>query len=804
MSVRTRELKKKYIHKAIVARREAGKRSVLNFRPEVKICVERARLLTESYRETDGQPECIRQAKALAHILDNRTIFIYEDERVIGNFGSDPAAIPCYPELEEAELLKGITEGAMKGMLDDGDRQELVEICHYWEGKSIGDRVKAIIPGDVKDYHDVNGVCETLHHRRSREVLPNYEKMLKVGLNSLIKQVEDRLNELKASVPQDMDTRRYIQAKHFLEAMLISLEAAVRFARRFATLAREMAGSEERPWRKKELEGIAEVCDWVPANPARTFYEALQAWFFIHLIVNHVETLNQGGGCRFDVLMYPYYKKDIDEGRLTREDAQELLEFLWLRINDGAVVSSPEYLAPSQGSIRLFTFDIGGVTPEGNDATNELSLLIIDASMEIKILEPLLALRYHPEINHDLILKAIDCIGTGVGYPAVFNDSVIVPWLVNRGIPIEDARTYGVTTCVELTLQGKAFFTTKSPSIGFLNLAKCFEIALYQGKDPMYGAQLGCVTPAPTTFRNIDDVMQAYLKQVNYVSGKMAEIARIGEVVQQEYRQSPFTSALIDGCIENARSCMDEFYNQLGFITTCGPVNVADSLAAIKKFVFEDKKVSMQELMEILKRDWDGQEVLRQEFINKAPKFGNDDDYVDLIARDVFHKSQEEVQKHADVHGCPFSLDGSVAGVYGLWGLKTGATPDGRKSREILADGDGSPMSGRDKNGPTAVLNSIGKISPPPWPMLINQRFLPQFLEGENKKVFAQYLKTFADLGIWHLQFNVVGDKTLLDAQLHPENYSDLIVRVAGYSAYFVDLNKALQDQIIARTAQAF
>lgn len=530
----------------------------------------------------------------------------------------------------------------------------------------------------------------------------------------------------------------------------------------------------------------------------------MQAWFFIHLVVNYMETMNQGSGCRFDSLMFPYYQRDVAAGRLAPAEAQELLEFLWLKINDGAVVSSPEYLAPSQGSIRLFAFTIGGVRPEGGDATNELSFLIINASMEIKTLEPLLVLRYHPGLSEELVLKAIDCIGTGVGYPALFNDTAIVPWLTNRGIPVEEARKYGITACVELTLQGKAFFTTKSPSIGFLNLAKCFELALYQGKDALYGRQLGCATPDPATFQNIEDFMQAYLKQVNFISGKMAQIARIAEVVQQKYRQHPFTSALIDGCIENARSAMDEFYGQLGFITTCGPVNVADSLAAIKKFVFEDRRVTVPEMLEILKNDWEGQESLRQEFINKAPKFGNDDDEVDLIARDVFHKSQEEVRKHTDIHGCPFSLDGSVAGVYGLWGLKTGATPDGRRSKETLADGNGSPMAGRDKTGPTAVLNSLGKISPPSWPMLVNQRFLPQFLEGENKRAFAQYLKTYGDLGIWHIQFNVVDNTTLRDAQLNPPKYSDLIVRVAGYSAYFVDLNKALQEQIINRNTQSF
>lgn len=804
MGVITKELKQKYLHKAVCAQRVEGQRTKMGYRPEVKLDIERPRLFTESYKQTEGQPECIRQAKALAHFLDKRTIFIFENERIVGNFGFIPEAIPCYPELEFAGILQGLTTENMRGMLSDEHLQEFKEICKYWEGKCVTDRVRAIIPEDAKDYYDVNGACETLHHRRDKLLLVNYEKALKLGLNFFIKRVEERLKELKYSVPVGMGTRQYIDSKHFLEATLISLNAIVRFAHRFAELAREMAKSEARPWRKKELEEIAQACDWIPGNSPRTLYEALQFWFFIHLVTNYLETLGQGGGTRFDVLMYPYYKNDLDAGRITIEKAVELLEFLWLRINEGVYATSPEAHAAGQGAITLLNMCLGGVTRDGKDASNEMSSMMIEASMNIRTLEPLLVLRYHPAINQDLVFKAIDCIRTGVGYPAIFNDSVIIPWLMERGISLEDAREYGIPVCVEPILPGKAFTLTTAPSMGVLNLAKCFEIALHQGKDPLYGAQIGCVTPDPLSFKNIDDVMDAYLKQVNYVSGKMGEINRCAEVILQEYRQRVLASALIDECIERAQSCMTEFYAHTAMITAVGPVNVVDSLAAIKKFVFDDKKVTMQELLEILQNDWAGKEDLRQEFINKAPKFGNDNEYVDAIARDVFHRSNQEVQKHKDTHGSPLVLDGSIAGAYWLWGRKVGATPDGRKRKETLADGNGSPMTGRDRSGPTAVIKSLGKLSPPPWATLTNQRFMPQFLEGENKKIFAQYLKTFADLGCWHIQFNVVDDATLCDAKEHPENYNDLIVRVAGFSAYFVDLSEFNQDQIIARTAQSF
>lgn len=806
MSSRTRELKKKYAHKEFVARREPGKRTKLSYRPGVKMCLERASLLAESRKETEGQPEAIRQAKQLAKVLDNMTIFIFEDERIVGSDASSQVALPLYPEKHIEHLLYEVTEGSLSNTLDEQDKQKFMEVYHYWKGKSIDDRVRAVLPADLKPYLEVNeGVCETLHYRREKVgATPNYERVFKVGLNGLIKQIEDRLQELEEHKPSDMGAKQYIESRHFLEAMSISLKAGIRFANRFAALAREMMKSEASPQRRRELEQIAEACDWVPANPPRTFYEALQAWWFLRLICYFIETEWAGDGTRFDVLMYPYYKKDIEEGRLTREEAQELLEFLWLRLMEIGRITTPEAAAPAAGESKLQAVNLGGITAQGDDATNEVSFLMLDATIELQPVQPSLVLRYHPKINQELILRAIDCMRTGVGYPAIYNDSVIIPWFVNRGIPVEDARNYSIYICVQPGIPGKAMCTCGGPSMGVINLAKCLEIALHQGKDPIYGKQIGYTTPDPTTFRNIDDVIQAYLKQVNFVIGRMSQIHNIAMNVLQEYHQTPFTSALIDGCIETAQSCSKEFYRSFPIVTATGTVNVADSLAAIRKFVFDDKVVTMQELIEVLRNNFEGREDLRQELINKAPKFGNDDDYVDLIARDVFYRTQEEVRKFADVHGTPFTLDGSIAAAHALWGRKVGATPEGRKNKETLADGNGSPVTGRDKNGPTAVLKSLSKISPPPWPMLVNQKFLPQFLEGENRKMFAQYLKTFADLGIWHVQFNVVDRETLLNAQEHPENYGDLVVRVAGYSAYFVDIPRNLQDEIIARTTQAF
>jgi formate C-acetyltransferase len=445
---------------------------------------------------------------------------------------------------------------------------------------------------------------------------------------------------------------------------------------------------------------------------------------------------------------------------------------------------------------------LGGTTVDGEDATNEFSFIMLDAAIAMHTATTGYVLRYHPKISPQLIDRAIDLIRTGVGYPSIFNDSAVILMLVNRGIPLEDAMGYTVRGCVMWIIPGKNSHNHRAASAS-LNCGKCLELALNQGVDMLTGKQLGCPTHDPATFTSLEDVKNAFFEQVKFMLEKYARIINLADDFYVRYMQLPFTSAVVDGCIERGQDTNSWTYHTRIAIHGTGNTNVADSLAAIQKFVFEDKRLTLVELVEALKSNFEGREELRQRLINEVPKFGNDDDYVDNIMRELQHKLQHLAEQHKSWWGDPMSFDGSIAGGYYMWGKRTAASADGRKARDSFADAVLSPMAGRDHQGPTAVIKSCGKVRPT-WPFLTNQKFLPQFLEGENKKKFAAYLKTWADLGNYQIQFNVVAPDTLLDAQAHPENYTNLVVRVAGYSAYFVDLSKGIQDDIIARVSQQF
>ena len=799
MSQRTQSLKNSMIYKGNVVRKEEGVPVERKHRPGVKLCLERARLVTESYKETEREAEVIRKAKALANVLEKMTIYILSSQRIVGNIASDQFSLPAYPELVHKPITEALNDG-FRGVLDEKGEAEWQDICQYWEGRSVDDKIIAVIPDSCKPFISTAVIWSHGFNQQKGPIVPNYEKLFKIGLKGVIEQIERRMKELEAD--EEISPTEYVDQKDFLEAALISCNAVVNFIKRYAVRARELAEGEKDGGRKQELEEIAGICDWVSENSPRTFYEGLQLWYFVHMITHVIESHGIGAGVRFDQLMYPLYKKDIEEGRITRDEAQELLEYLWVMLDrEIGLLEEPETLGALAGNTSWQTLTIGGVTPDGEDASNELSLLLLDASMAIRTVQPTYALRYHPEINHALVLKAIDCARAGLGYPAVYNDTAVIPYIVDRGIPLQDARNWAVPLCVTWIIPGKNMWGgQQNPMI--INLGKCLELVLYQGMDVRKGTQLGCITPDPTTFQSIGEVMNAYLEQVKYALERGVRISNIAELFYQRYLQRPFTSALVDDCIEQGVDCTKQTYHSNSIIADPGVINVADSLAAIKKLVFDDKAVSMEELIDACKSNFEGKEDLRQMLLN-APKFGNDDDYADSIAKEVQHRTQELVKRFKDFYGRPYTLDGSVAALYMPFSHTTGATPDGRKSKKLFADGTISPMRGADHKGPTAALKSVGKVKPT-YPLLLNQRFSPQFLEGGNKELFATYLKTWAESGSWHIQFNVVDTETLCKAQEHPEDYQDLVVRVAGYSAYFVDLGRPTQDDIIARTCQTF
>jgi len=813
ISERAKLLKKNMVYKQITVK---GYRKVGEFKQyathavpghsvPLKLCLERTRYLTESMKATEGEPMVVRRAKGLKHILENMKVYISDGELIVGNYASTPDSLPFYPELVHRWFTRALDDG-YRDALNEKAKAEYLEMIKYWEGKSASEMVMAAVPKDLKPYIFFNGpgFANQWGFWMPLEI-HSFKKVFSVGLRGIMQEIKQKIDQIKASYRRnELTASDYVEKTYTYNAMLIALEGVINFGKRYADKAREMAKEEKDKKRRGELLKIAEICGWVPESPPRTLHEAMQSYFFCELVSKAIECRGQGLGNRLDVMMNPYYQRDKAEGRVTYEGAVELMECLYLKMAERGDLNAPEAATIIQGESHVKDFNICGVTPDGEDATNEFSFIILDTAESVRVPSPSIALRYHSKINPEVILKAIDVIRTGIGYPAIFNDSATIPLLLSRGISLELARDWGVTACVLPGIPGKSIHTCR-PVAGIVSLGKCLELALYQGKDKdsYTGKELGAKTPDPRTFTCIEEMVSAYLKQVNFIAEKVSQIDNISQVFYEKFMQRPFTSTLLEDSLEQGKDCTSLCYNLPTDCEFCGSTNAANSLAAIKKFVFDEKRVTMDELIEACRTNFDGKEELRQRLINEAPKFGNDDDYVDILAREVHIKSNEEFMKFKNYYGFPILLDGSIAGGYYGFSVGCGALPDGKKDSEPFADGVMSPSAGTDKKGPTAVLKSVGKITPT-YAYLFNQKFLPQFLEGENKKLFAQYLRTYHDLGIYHIQFNVVNKETLLDAQAHPESYQNLVVRVAGYSAYFVDLSRPIQDDIIKRTEQSF
>jgi len=763
------------------------------FRSEIRLDLQRSRLMTESYKATEGEAMVLRRAKALANILNKMGIFIRDYERIVGYQTAEPNGIfhPIEQNWKSPQRLANSPAG--KTLLDDAGRKELDELCKYWKGKSISDRHQAVLPEDLKKYWTYEGTF--LWSQLSELGIPNYEKLFNLGLQGLINEIREKMARLDQKIPAD-----YVEQKDFLTASIISLEAVINFAKRYAVLAKESAVRQKNATRKKILEEIAETCAWVPANPPRTFIEAIQFFYFIHL-VRYLEYSTLGIGVRIDYLFGPYYEKDLKEGKITKEETLGILQLLWIKLNELGLVYSPTVSSVYSGVASLQAVTIGGTDEKGRDVTNDLTYLTMEAAKSLKIIEPSIALRVHEGTPDEVYSRATDVIKTGIGYPSLFNDEALIPLYERWGVPKNEAKQYAVSGCVYIEIPGK---NVVRRSVGYFVLPKCLWWALHQGVNPKTGEQHGAKTPDPATFKSWEDVLEAYAEQVKFFTSKIETLERINNELLTQYAPRPFYSALLDGCIEQGKDCRRWVYNSLlhHFSQVIGGTNVADAITAIKKIVFEDRKVTLPELITIMDKNWAGREDVRLACLN-APKFGNDDDYADEIARIVQTRGEAAMEEVTDRFGHSHRGDGSaVSATYGL-AADTPATPDGRFDREPFADSTLAPAPGRDKKGPTAVLKSCSKISTVnTFNHLLNQKFLPKFLEDDLKPAFLSYLKTWKELKVPHIQFNVVDRETLLKAKAQPERYSDLIVRVAGFSAYFVDLSSGLQDHIIARTEQ--
>jgi len=794
-------IRSKITKKAVRNIRQGGRKEDADrgmYRPEIKIDLQRSVLLTESYKETEGRPMVIRRARALERILSRMELYIQDHERIVGNNVSTPHGLYFGIDMAWRSVRRIVNEEEGRTLLDDAGRKTLDELIAYWDGKSMSDIQQRTFTGKVLGAWRLPDSGAATWSHWSELGIPDYEKVFRVGVRGLIEEAQARLAQIDRTVPLD-----YVDQKDFLQAVVIALEAVINYAHRYRDLARKKAAQAADAEHKARLEEIAEICDRVPEYPPRTLHEALQSFFLLH-VVRYIEYSTLGIGVRFDKVFGPYYENDLKSGKITREKALELLQLLWVKFHELGLIYSPTLSSIYGGVASLQAITLGGLDDEGNDVTNEMTYLVLECAQMMRSPEPTIALRYHENTPRALLSKAVDVIKTGIGYPSFFNDKAILPLLAQWDVPEKDANDYAITGCVYLEIPGK---NVSRKAYGGLVLPLALWYALNQGRSQWSDdVQVGARTPDPLTFKSVDDLIGAYITQVEFFARRLCALENISHALHEKYLPRPFYSALLEGCIEQGKECKKFDYPSpvSHMCIIIGPTNVADAITAIKKNVFEDRKVSMKTLLEAMAANWKGYEQVRQ-LMAHAPKYGNDDDYADAVAAEIHHRTAEAMAKAKTRFGYACRGDGSGISATYAAGATVPATPEGRCAGTPLSDSTLAPVFGMDRHGPTAVLKSASKISTvKTYNHLLNQKFLPQALEGNMKEVFMDYIRSWGDLGISHIQFNVVDREKLLDAQKNPEKYQDLLVRVAGYSAYFVDLSKGLQDSIIARTSQCF
>ncbi len=777
---------------------------------QIRVDLDRARLITESYKQTDGQPWVIRGAKAFAHLCANFPPYIKPGELIVGDPNSAPDELRWHPEISAHFMPEAVTKGGFSKMVTDAERDEIVnDICGYWNGRCVADRIKAIIPHEVCP-DILQGLATPIEAKLWEMGIVNpsydYPALLREGIGPRIAKAERKLKELDEKA-LGMPPAEYLEKKNNWQAMAMSGRAIIRFSQRYAELARNMAGKESDPARRQELEQMAEILDRVPAQPARTLHEAIQFFWIIEVAAKFLAVYGHGGGHRIDKILFPFYQADLKAGRITREKALELLECLFLKIQEvGIALEWPVTFTGKAGGEIFYTLNICGSDQDGKDMSNELSRLVLEAMGNLHINQPPIAILYHPNIDPEIVDCGIDLLRKGMGHPAWFNEQLLEKWAMLRGYSFEDAKQTQVGGCVTNHITGKFQITTGAAGVGGMILPKVLEEALYEG-----GSQANPKRPDrpktkdPREMKSCDELVDAFMERVLFYCKEMKLSWDLAQDVLTNTYPDPCNSLLLDEPLDRGVDIkkLHKEHDTYPAVFILGMITVADSLAAIHHLVFDKKKYAMDQLITALKANWKGYEAMRQEFIH-APKYGNDDDYADAWAEKFATRFEQTISTVKDAWNCRLVSDGGTAAGYQTVGLACGASPDGRLAGSHLTDGSRSPMAGADKNGPTAVLNSAAKI-PFMHTELFNQRFMPAFLEGRNKKLFAAYLQEWYEKGtIPHIQFNIVDSSVLIDAQQHPEKYADLQVRVAGYSAFWIDLPKGTQDSIIARTVHGF
>ncbi|NWF96505.1 MAG: glycyl radical protein [Candidatus Thorarchaeota archaeon] len=765
------------------------------------ISAERARLLTDFYQSgTAGASSTpVTRALAFRYILENKEIRINDGELIVGERGPSPKATPTYPELCCHSLMDlevaNSRERTRFTVSEDVKRFYAERVIPFWKGHTMRERVFAAMSREWKDAFDAGVFTEFMEQRAPGHAILD-DKIYRRGLLDIIDDIERRMQTLDFY----NDPQAYAKQEE-LKAMVIAARAVIMYAERHAQKAAELAKSERDPRRKEELQRIAQICSHVPAHAPRDFWEALQSYWFIHLgVVTELNVWDSFNPGRLDQHLYPFYEAGLREGTLTPESAKELLQCFWIKFNNQPAPPKVDITEQQSGTYQDFALiNSGGLAPDGRDGVNELSYMILDVCNEMRLIQPSVCVQFSRQNPERFLRKAVEVAKEGFGQPSMFNTDMIVKEFLRAGKTLEDARRGGPSGCVEISVFGKeACILT-----GYFNWPKILEITLNNGVDPKTGKRVGIETGDPTRFASFDELFDAYRRQLRYFVDVKIRGNNIIERLYAEHMPAPFMSLLFDGCIEKAKDYHDggPIYNST-YIQGVGLGTITDSLSAIKHQVFESKRFSMTDLLQALRTDFRGKEVMRAVLLNKTPKYGNDDARADDIARAVFDAYFECIDGRPNTKGGQYRVNLLPTTVHVYFGQMTGATPDGRLSGTPLSDGI-SPSHGMDKNGPTAVIQSAARIDhSKTGGTLLNQKFMPEVLATEEgRQKLVGLVRAYFELGGHHIQFNVVSEETLRDAQANPERHRDLIVRVAGYSDHFVSLGRGLQDEIIARTA---
>ncbi len=760
---------------------------------------------TQAYKESEGEPRIIRRAKAIKKYMENVSLCIYPGELIVGGMERQPLTAIFYPDLKcdcfEPELDNFPTRKYDPCDIDE-ETKEIYrkEIFPYWKGKTLSEiwekRAQSVAPESYKiGFEKCISEQQAITFFTLEHFVPGYQRMIDIGVLGIKKDIEEKLNNLDQAHPE------YFEKAAFYQALLIVCNAFAKFGKRHAELARQLAATEADPQTKADYLKVAEVCERVPAEPARNFHEAVQALYLSHCLM-----LNDGASISFgrpDQYLYPYYKKDIEEGGITKAEAQDILDCLFIKCSEYQIFFSEgaaEFAAGARGANATC---VGGVDENGKDATNELSYMFLQAMCNVRLAQPGISVLWHKNMPEELAIKACQLAALGTGHPSIYSTDRLIEMLQEMGLPLKAARRGTTVGCVEPSAEGGKSNTCSN--FGYLNLAVGMEFALNQGVWRMSNERLGYPTDDPRTFTSFEQVMAAYRKQVAHLIRHHVILGQISEKLHEELDPDPYGDLFFEDCIENGKDIYagGAKYNFGPGINCTGVADVVNSLAAIKYLIFDQKKLQWGELLDALANNFEGpkgEEILKM--CQDAPKYGNDDPYADSIATEVLRFAPEEASKYTSQRGAPWRAAIIPLTTIIPFGMVTGALPGGRKAGVHLAEGC-SPKQGTDVNGPTAAIKSITSFDHTAWlnGTQLNLKFSPAVLKDKwGLKNLISLVKTYMDRGGYHVQMNVVSKEILRDAQAHPEEYKSLTVRVSGYNAYFTVLSKELQDDIIDRT----